>query len=779
MTTPASRPQQPGLARPLALLLALLPCGLAAEDQGPPSAAVVSANALVAHGKTEEAITLLEAWCKDHPDDHLAAHTLLADKVALKEKQIEVLIAEQALTKGIITGDIDYEKAKARASKEVQARLAWPEYYLAQKQYGDAAALCNAILHDYPNQEAVLCLKYRILEVLVSREREDLLHDRQYGHDAGINQVIREGTFPANERPPVPRTEWIFAEDIEAAERAKVEEKLEQKVNALIYDGTNGTQSAQVRELLTTLFAYTGINYVLLDDAIGNDRLTIHLIDVSVGDALATIAKLVKVRFNYSGNTVYVTNVDSEVMETRIIRLRSGLTDVDTELQPESLDASVPGANGGGGAGGQGGIGSPLGPNGQPQQPAGNRPRNGQGGQQGNKEKSNSDLERLLDKAPDLIVGWPTDAKMYLDRKSNTLYIRSTPSTISELERLLSSLDYNNVQVLIEARFLDVTETAQRELGVDWEGGGTRGPLSIGGQGLVGAGGAPNPGASGATINGTAASLPGVPVPPTQGLFATALFNRGASIAASITALEQKGQADTLSNPKILTLNNSVGVIEVAQNINYVSSYNAQATSQTTTVSNGIAIPSSTEALTPQVSTTDVGIKLRIKPSIARNSDIITLTIQPVVKELVRFDNFPVTFPSGTTAPNITENENFPVIDTRSLVATLHVHNGQVVALGGLTKESENSATAGVPFFSRIPFLGQLFRHDSKASNRDNLMILVTASIITPDGLKESDEVQRMQDSAKVLLPPASLDALVGTNPNGQPPSQLPVKPGR
>jgi len=742
----------------------------AAENDDSPSIAVQSANQLLAANHPEEAIALLEPWVQDHPDDHLAAHTLLSAKVSLKELEIRKLLAEQSLTKGMIEGDADYEAAKSRSDVEVQRRLSFVEYYLAEKQYGDSVSLCNSILKDYPNNEAVLCLKYRILELMVAREKEDLLRDQSYHNGGeGINHVLQNGTIP-DEPKAIPRTVWIFDEDIEAAEREKVQDKLNQKVT-LIYDGTNGTQSAPVQEILRPLFAYIGLNYVMLDDALGSDKLTIHLVDETVANALTTISRLVKVRFNYSGGTVFVTSSDNEIMETRIIHLQSGLTDVDTDLQMAQMsqDADSGSSSNGGGGGINPATGQPN-PTPPPQQ------RNAQGGgANAGAQKPKSDLEKFLDKVPDIIEGWPADAKIYLDRKSNTLYVRSTPSTISELERLLNSLDYNNVQVLIEARFIEVSQTGERELGVDWNFGGTRGPLSIGGPDLVGPGGAPNPAASGATINGTAAGLGGV-VPPTNGLFAQALFSRGASIAASITALEQKGEANTLSDPKILSLNNSLGVIEVKQNINFVDSYTPTTTNSTNTVSTGgVIVPSYTTVLIPHFDSEDTGITLKIRPSIARNSDIITLSIAPLVRELVKIDTITFEYPTGT-GTNITDTQSKAEIEQRALVATLHIENGQTVALGGLASENDSKITAGVPFFSHIPLFGQLFRHDSNSTSRSNLVILVTASIVDPNGSKLSDEVLHLRDTAKVFLPPS--DELSGgvLNPNHQPPSSVPTQ---
>ncbi len=723
----------------------LLQAAMAAEA---PSAAVTGAEDLVKHGHHQEAVRLLESWVAEHPEDTLAKQTLMATRVTMKENEIRKLLSEQALTKDLIIGDPDYEMAKARADKAVRQRLEIVEYYIAQKQYGDAATLCTAILHDYPHDSATLSLKFRILDTMVARERAELLKDQQYRHAEGINDVLRDGTM-YRDPPKIPRTVWVFDEDIAAAERARVEERLAERVT-LIYDGTNGTQSTQVREVLGVLFPYIGINYVILDDALGPEKLSIHLVNETAGNALATIAKLVKVRFNYSGGTVYVTSSDSEIMVTDIIRLDSGLTDVGAQGQFAALDTT----NTTGSAAQQ--QQQQLQQQ-QLQQAQAQQAQQAQAAQQQQQQQQKkSDLEKFLDKVPTLVVGWPADAQMYLDRKSNSLYVRSTPSTIIELKRLLRALDYNNVQVLIETRFIEVSEDAVRELGVDWSGGGNKGAISIGGAGLVGPGGAPNPADTGATIGTTAAALTGAS-PPNNGLFAQVLLNQGLNIAAKISALEQEGKADTLSEPKILTLNNSTGRIEVTRDRRYISGYETQGSGGTvpTTGQNGQVIyQQQPSIIVPVYTVVPEGITLSITPSVARNSDIITLSLAPSVKEMVLGPS-PVVFNNAAGNGQLQNTiESPPEFSTRKLFTSLHVQNGQTLALGGLTKEREEKKMAGVPFISRIPLLGHLFRRDSKSSDRRNLVILVTAHIVDPNGSKLSDEVQRLRDTARAMLPP-------------------------
>jgi type II secretory pathway component GspD/PulD (secretin) len=720
--------------------------------------------------RTDEAIKELSDWCDQHPDDSLAQRTLIDMKVEQQENLIRTLLTEQAMTKQLLVGDPDYETAKARANVQVQNRLDVAEYLVGQRQYGDAVLYCNGILKDYPSEPAVLQLKFRILETLVARERDELLKEQEYRHGEGINDVIRDDTFP-RDPPKIARTVWIFDEDIDAEERARIDAKLQEKVT-MIYDGTNGTKSTPVREVLGPLFSYVGINYVILDQALGDETLTIHLVDESVGTALATIAKLVKVRFNYSGGTVFVTNSDNELLTTEIIHLESGLTNVAGQVEMASLDAagapaSTPGSGNGNGA-------APAAPAGSAAAAAGAAKAAGGGAQQ---QGGQTDLEKFLDKVPDLIVGWPADGRLYVERKSNTLYVRSTPSTIAELRRLLHSFDYNNVQVLIEARFIEVSEDAARELGVDWAGGGQKGAVTVAGPNY-------NPLTPGttldpATIGTSAAALAGNTTPPNNGAFAQLVLNKGLDISAKLTALEQNGKATTLSEPKILTLNNSQGVIKVSTDVAYVSGYQAQSTSTNSTTSGLNVVQGETTALVPTYQVADTGIELKIKPSIARNSDVITLEISPVVKELTALLSTPFQYPAQVGQAPLSGNIQQPEFSTRSLSTTMHVENGQTVALGGLTSEDTSESTAGTPFLMNVPLLGHLFRRDSRSSQRKNLVILVTAHIVDPNGSKLSDDIRRLRDTARVIMPPEVIDdaakaaAAAAANPVTPPPAKV------
>jgi type II secretory pathway component GspD/PulD (secretin) len=726
-----------------------------------PSSEVTRANALAAAGHREEAIALLELHVSTNPQDALAKQSLLSLRIAAMEEEIRRILGEQAKAKELVVGDPDYESARARADAAVSKRLDIAEYYAHNRKYPEAAMVCNAILKDYPHHPAALKLKYRILTEMVERERAELLKDRALRREDVLNDT-RDDWIAPGELPKSKRSIFVFDEDVAEIERAELKKRLQQRVD-LIYDGTNGTKSAQVREVLQPLFAIAGINYVILDSALGTETLTIHLVHETIETALATISKLVNIRYNYAGGTVFISSATSDVLVTEIIRVHSGLTDVVTEPQLGANDFGGGNAGGGGGGNGQPGVNTPFG-GGAAGMFGGAGGGAGGGGQQGGGQQFVSDLERFLEQVPDIVVGWPAEGKIYLDKKSNTVYVRSTPHTIQEVKRLLQALDYNSTQVLIEARFIEVSDSGAKELGVDWAGGGKNGDAYLSGPttGLT----PPTASDGGATIGTTFGNISGIAPATAGGMFAQVLVAPSdyLKFKAQISALEQNGKADTLSEPKILTLNNAVGVIEVRKDISYVSSYqNAGYNNQPYYPNNpnngNVYNPGynySNATLVPQFTKDYEGISLKIRPSVARNSDIITLGITPTVRELIKAPaNFAFSNPGGGNSEQpVTNNvQSPPEFDTRRLVTALHVKNGGTVILGGLSREREQTNTTGVPFLSRVPVVGSLFRRDSANSRRSNLMIFVTAHIIDPRGAKQGDEIQHLRDTARVLLP--------------------------
>ena len=719
--------------------------------------AIAAADALAAQGKHAEAVALLDAYVKDHSFDQQARAHLLELRVAHKETEIRSVLQEQSDSQDLIVSDPEYQALAARSVEDVRKRLAVVEYFLTQNRLNEAAQGCNAILRDHPKDPATMRLKFRILNTVVERERKELNKEREYRRGEAMNDVTEDAIFPRDSQR-TQRQVFIFQEDIDDVERAKVHARLQERISL-------NQDQAKVWDVMKTLFAVAGINYVVLDSAVGDETVSLHLIDESVESALNAVGKLAKVRFSYTDGTVFVSSDADDGLVTEIIRLRSGLTNVGAEVNASSFGAGgQQNANGGGANGGANGAGNNIvppglppqvqqalrnqqnrnapggGANGQPGQP-------GQPGQNGAPSANQSDLEKFLTSLPDIIVGWQETHKWHLDQKSNTLYLRANPWVISEVKRLLHALDYNNVQILTESKFIEVSESAERQLGVDW--GAFQGVERATANWAAGVG---------------APVLPSVAAAPA--LASGLLQQSGYTLNVTIKALEREGQLDTLAEPKILTLNNANGYIETIRRDKFVSSYTFNSI---TTNSTGGNLNTNTNVIqtavpTPVYEDAESGYQLKITPSVARNSPIVTLRLKPTVQET---DLSPAEYPyqpsSGSGVVNL--KIAIPSIRTRTLETVLHIDNGRTVALGGLSLESQQKDTIGTPFASRIPVLGWLFKSEQTRSSRRNLIILVTANIVEPSGAKVGDNVAHLRDTARILLPSSGVQGMEPDTP--------------
>ncbi len=745
MQSPRIRPPVRLVAGLAALALAL-PVSAGEPATTPAAAGAVEpaaiAASLMARGKSREAVILLEPHCAAHPEDKLAQQTLIAARVSALEAEIRDLLTQQADSKQLLVGGPDYEEAKARSERSVASRLDVVEVLIAQRRYSEAVDGCNAILRDHPHEPAAMRMKYRLLNVLVEREREALFKEKAIRRERGLNDATSDAIWPYD-KPRVARKVWIFDEDIQEAERQKMRAKLQERIPAL-----KGNKVA-IRELLDPLFALAGINYVILDSAISDETLSVSLVNESIEQALDTIAKMVKITYNYRGNSVFITSADSDILVTEKIVLQSGLVDVTAAA---AMGVSDTGGGGGGGSGSGAGTTPP-----NPALPGGTPPKTTTGNVGGgaNSGGANSDLERFLKEVPNIIVNWPSEGKFHLDRKSNTLFVKTTPWALGELKRLLAALDYNPLQVKIETKFIEITDQGLMDLGVNWATGGT---AKIGTDTLSFSGPAPY-----GTVPTTPFSIGGGAVAASStGILGQLLYDSKhyGKFQMQLAALETSGKANTLTKPAIVTMSNARGLIDLTRDIVYISGYTNQAINQPVN-SNGTGSVTyqSNNALVPTFATAKAGITLDITPSVARNGDIISLTVTPTVTEMVRAPQRQQGNTTGDSSTVITPIDSPPEFATRKLFTRLNVKSGQTVVLGGLTSEHEETNTSGTPGLSRLPVLGALFRRKTDTTTRTNLIITVRATLLDTTGAEVSDEVETLRDTVKVILPPDARDA--------------------
>lgn len=347
------------------------------------------------------------------------------------------------------------------------------------------------------------------------------------------------------------------------------------------------------------------------------------------------------------------------------------------------------------------------------------------------------------------------------------------------LERMRTILrNYNEVkQVEIEAKFLEVSQNDLEEVGFDWSAGDGK-------QFILDEFGAPvldqfgNPTFSnqrqgstqGRTLSGTfstdeaASSIQIQRVGAQPQLFpntppslnsaidiaanASSLFTatgwtiNGTDVGFALRALSRKTGSDLMSAPKVTVLSGKRASITVAQELRYPESYGdieSQVSSGNNNNNNngGGGSSISITAGTPQdFVTRNVGVEMSVTPNV-ENDDTISLILEPRVTEFEGFVEYGgPSVALGTDGTVVTVPAGFyqPIFSTREMSTEVTIFDGATVVMGGLTRDEVKSVNDSVPILGDIPGLGRIFRSEGETRQKRNLLIFVTANLVSPGG---------------------------------------------
>jgi general secretion pathway protein D len=313
------------------------------------------------------------------------------------------------------------------------------------------------------------------------------------------------------------------------------------------------------------------------------------------------------------------------------------------------------------------------------------------------------------------------------DSTTNALVITAPDHIYNQLRAVIDKLDVRRAQIYIEALIAEVNVSRSEELGVQWAAAGVDGSLQGGALSNI----SPTATNLGALYSGYMTSTLSVPQ-----TFSFGLFN--GNIGELASALESNGNGNVLSTPNLLMLDNEEARIMVGQNIPIL-------TGSYTTISGSTTNPFQT------VERRDVGIVLRIKPQIS-DSGSITLT---VAQEVSSVDNTVDTAGAGL-ATKVRQ------IDTKVLV-----DDGQTVVLGGLIEDKVSESKFKVPLLGDVPWLGALFRYETRDRSKVNLMVFLRPTILRDAKSSQALSSERYEylraeqakfaspaDEAPVQLPP-------------------------
>jgi type IV pilus assembly protein PilQ len=294
-----------------------------------------------------------------------------------------------------------------------------------------------------------------------------------------------------------------------------------------------------------------------------------------------------------------------------------------------------------------------------------------------------------------------------VDERTNTLLVQDTSDKLSDIRRLVQTLDVPVKQVLIEARIVIVSDTFERDLGarfgVNQASSLTGSPnslLAVAGNGSgansILAGGLPT--ASLSTLPATALNnryQVNTPAANTNGSIGISLLGGSYLVDLELTAAQNEGKSETLSSPRIITANQKQATIMQGVQIPYQESASSGAT-------------------TTQFK--DAVLKLKVTPLITPDNRVIMdldVSDDSVGQQ--------VTSATGGSVPSI---------DTRQIITQVLVNDGQTVVLGGVLDTKWSKSANKVPFFGDIPFLGALFRSTTDINNKTELLIFITPKIL-------------------------------------------------
>ncbi|MEC5388138.1 type II secretion system secretin GspD [Uliginosibacterium sp. H3] len=286
-------------------------------------------------------------------------------------------------------------------------------------------------------------------------------------------------------------------------------------------------------------------------------------------------------------------------------------------------------------------------------------------------------------------------AYIYADTSTNSLLINASDSMYNSLRGIIEQLDRRPAQIYVEALIAEVSADRASEFGIQWNsavpGKGTSifGGTNFGGTGQNIFSISQNPGSAGNGLNiavgGGTVNIPGIgPI---------------VNIAALVRALEQDTDSNVLSTPSLVTVDNEEAKIVVGKNLPFV-------TGSFTNSANGASNPFQT------IERKDVGLTLKIRPQITEGGTIRMLISQEASSVLS------------------TDATLGPTTSKRSLDSTVIVDDGAFLALGGLVEDSYSGGVQKVPLLGDIPYLGVLFRYDSRKRSKTNLVIFLRPVIL-------------------------------------------------
>jgi general secretion pathway protein D len=335
-------------------------------------------------------------------------------------------------------------------------------------------------------------------------------------------------------------------------------------------------------------------------------------------------------------------------------------------------------------------------------------------------------------------AGPSTGGFVQADPATNSLIITAPEPMYRQLRRMIDQLDTRRAQVYIESMIVEVTGDDSADFGFQWQALGNTDKEYIGGVGT-------NFGSGGGNIlaNQGSATAIGALKGLGQGFNIGVVRNIGGTygLSAVMRALQSRADTNIVSTPNLITLDNEEAKIIVGSNVPFI-------TGQYTNTGTSTTSPFQT------IERKDVGITLRIRPQIGENGTV-RMTLFQESSSLA----------SGT-APGTSSAG--PTTNKKSIESTVVVDDGQIIVLGGLIEDTVTVDKSKVPLLGDIPYLGALFRTETRTKKRTNQMVFLRPVVMRDAASSNKlsiDRYEQIRSEQKDVQMPTSPLMPIGSVP--------------
>jgi general secretion pathway protein D len=287
------------------------------------------------------------------------------------------------------------------------------------------------------------------------------------------------------------------------------------------------------------------------------------------------------------------------------------------------------------------------------------------------------------------------------DPATNSILINAPDAIYNNLRAALDKLDARRAQVYVEALIAEITSDRAAEFGIQWQSIGSAGATdssarafggtNFGGPGQNLLGITQSPGSAGAGLN----------IGVIKGRVTIPGIGEVLNLGVLLRALQTDNNANILSTPTLLTLDNEEASIVVGQNVPFITGQYALTGAATT--------PTPFQTIERR----DVGLTLKVKPQISEGGTVRLQIYQEV-----------------SSVDATTFNAAGVITNKRSVESTVLVDDGQIVAIGGLLQDSVKDGEQKVPLLGDIPLLGALFRYNTRSQTKTNLMLFLRPVVL-------------------------------------------------